>query len=182
MDIRVIKETVRENIESIVLDKLDLSVSVIFANQNAPRPDGDYITLLLMNIPYSGQDWTGAVNALTGKRTRLTDMDLLYSVQCISDDAVEILHNLRSELLSEESNELFMIDGISINDIGEVRDITAILGTDLLETRAIMEIRTRMIDEKTEDVGYIESAEVGGNILDAEGNETVVNIDIDSTI
>ena len=164
IDIAEIKLTLKNVIEGIT------DTPVINANQNAPRPIDDYISLLLFNSGQIGQASKTGADEITGEITVTTHKDISISLQCISVDGFQILEQLKSEIYTEKSLETLKNCDIALVNVGDVKDISGNIGSGDIEMRAGVDLFIRVADVRTENVGIIEQVTGTGTIKDIEGN------------
>lgn len=130
-------------------------VRVIKANQNAPRPKTDYITLLLSTSSKVGEEQISMAD-IDGDITIGTDRDLTITLQCISEDSLQILEDLKFDIKKESNLETLRDVEIAYVNAGDVIDITELIGSNEMETRASVDLFFRTAIVATDNVGIVD--------------------------
>lgn len=145
-----------------------IDVTVIFANQNAPRPDKPYATILIVsNVALGGRDEqrstdSDGIMTLTGLR-RMT-----LSINIFGEGALDYMEQARNSLNKQTVlDDFFWADDIAIINKGEIQNLTLLLET-IYEPRAQMNLTIGYAQEYYDDVGFIESVEVNDEIIDID--------------
>jgi len=144
-------------------------IPVIFANQNAPRPEREFITLQMLNASNSGDATIGDIDE-NGIAEIVTDKNVVVSVQTFGDNGGAIALNLFNSLHKQSVQESLSVAGVYfIRHINGINDLTALAST-RYEPRYQMDILFRTADVFEDNIGRIETV---------TGTATINNIDID---
>lgn len=175
ININDIKEALQSTIANIT------NIPVIFANQNAPRPNTDYITILLSTVVDFGIEFFSKADAITGEITKIKNKDLSFSIQCMSENGIQILENLKSEITKQVYYDTLCNNNVIFINATDINDTTVLLESHFLEPRASMDMFFRSWSEDTEETGIIEQITGEGVIKDIAGNEHIIDIGVDAT-
>lgn len=161
---------------------------VIFSNQNANTPSGDYIVLKVSSVRFIGAtDWQGNPNEDELAETQ-GDREVVLSVQVISESSMEILLDLVNKLNLNSKLELLTSKKLAyVNLDGDISDITVQINNSF-ENRATADLVFRIsknyydaTDEEGKDnIGIVTSVGMSGQ-LDGNGLEDPVEIDLTVT-
>lgn len=158
---------------------------VIWANQNSNTPDGEFLSLKISSTRFIGfSDWQGSPELQedeTFQTPTQGDREIVLSIQCISQNSMEILLDLVDKLNLNSQLELLASKKIAyIGMDGDIADITVQINNSF-ETRAAVDLVFRIsknyssvTDNETE---IVESVELSGE-LDGNGLETPLEIDL----
>lgn len=167
----VLKEKLREWADANTAS----GVKVIFANQNAPRPDFSYVTILVTSkqqkehASYNCSGETGINFESTN------DQDCSVSIQAFGSDAFSIIEDLRDSLSKRNILQDLREAGIVFVRVASgVNDLSSAVQS-RFEERAGMDIMFRIAVTVTEDTEIIESVEGLGSI---NGEDYQVNYNI----
>jgi hypothetical protein len=157
------------NIVNAVTPTPDPLIIVQRANINAPRPKTDYITVLFPTLAQIGEEQSTRPDE-NGDILRVSDRDITVSLQCISENAMDILEDLKRDIKSKANLQLLRNAGLAYVDMGDVLDITATLGDNDMESRASLDLFLRTAVSITENVGIIESISGTGTFTNPDGS------------
>jgi len=144
---------------------------IIWANQDAPRPSSNYITLLLNTFSRVGWDFsnppddTPTPGEIGGAAVISGDRELTLSIQAFGSGAFEQLIRLQSKLEMPSIRGAFADDyDLAIVNSSDVTDITGLIDSQM-EARASLDIFLRLASPYdtaaesvvTEDQGVIET-------------------------
>ena len=117
---------------------------VIWSDQNAPTPSGDYIAMKISDFRKTGGiDYYSKPDA-NGVFQTQGNREVLLSLTCISENCMDILLNLIDELeLPNNSNLLFKNKIAYVNIESGVRDVTTEINRSF-ETRSVVELLFRI--------------------------------------
>jgi len=158
---------------------------VIWANQNSNTPDGEFLSLKISSTRFIGfSDWQGSPELQEDETFQVPtqgDREIVLSIQCISQNSMEILLDLVDKLNLTSQLELLASKKIAyIGMDGDIADITVQINNSF-ETRAAVDLVFRIsknyssvTDNETE---IVESVEIQGE-LDGNGLEDPVEIDL----
>lgn len=136
-------------------------VTIIWNDQNGPRPTPPFIALQILAMPKIGQaDSTMADD--TGQITRSWGEDVPMSIQGFGGATYEHLATLRSSLDRQAPLQALSANGIAVKDgDGPISDISETVDTDR-ERRWLFEPTFGIQQTLVDDVGYIETFEYTG--------------------
>lgn len=134
--------SLKENIASVIVSLS--SKVVIWSDQNAPTPDGDYIALKITSTRFiGGTDWQSKPNADEESETQ-GDRELVLSVICVSENSMEILLDLIDKLNLNSTLDLLGSKKLAYVDLeSDAIDITTNIDS-AFESRASMELIFRI--------------------------------------
>lgn len=160
-------ETIKTNLYNWALANCT-GCSVVFLNENAPRPAQPYATLFLSSLNQVGEDYTPMAdsNGLVGM---VGDREFTLQIQAYGGDCITRLENLRSSLQMQtvldglRANGIVFVHHFGINDTTELLDSR-------FEKRAAMDVLFRMGQDYQDNLGLIESVEIEEVYQDAGGS------------
>lgn len=160
-------ETVKTNLYAWALANSP-GCSVIFLNENAPRPAQPYVTLLLSPLNQIGEDYTPKADA-SGLVDMVGDREFTLQIQTYGGDCITRLENLRSSLQKQTVLDSLRANGIVfVNHFG-INDTTELLDS-RFEKRAAMDVLFRIGQDYQDNLGLIETVEVEEIYQDASGS------------
>lgn len=149
---------------------------IIWSEQNGPRPDTPYVTLLFIGNRQVGVDWTEIEDVsdpdpgeeirhkVRGKRVAT------LSVQCFGGDATgtsapdELLEGMRSSARLPSVAASLVAVGLGVGEMGPVQRAGAVRQETVFEPRATMDVML-FVGAEVEELGtYISNAEVENQI------------------
>jgi hypothetical protein len=140
---------------------------VIWANQNAPAPEVDYLTLFIGPLEFIGRDYVSMPDATTELASIGGTREFTVSVQGFGGTAIQRLYEIRQGMENPEILEQIQALGLIALTSGPVTDLTQVMGS-LQEPRALLEARMRIGVPygmaATADLGIIETAEITGEV------------------
>lgn len=136
------------------------SVTVIWMNENGPRPELPYISLNILSLENMGDHADNYPVSDAGILEGYQIVEFVLSIQAYGTESFQLLKDLNQSLdRFSVHNDLNSSDHVVFfDDFGGVRDISAIIGTHE-EKRAILELRGRTFDQFQDKVGAIETIE-----------------------
>jgi len=144
------------------------SKKVIWLGQNAPDPDGDHIAMKISSVRFiGGTDYYSKPN--TGELSKTQgDREIVLSLTCVSEDAMEILLELINKLELPSNLSLLCQNKLAyVNIESDPVDITTTIN-ESFETRSVAELIFRIsknYSSNTEDnVPAINSIGISGNV------------------
>lgn len=158
---------------------------VIWANQNSNTPDGEFLSLKISSTRFIGfSDWQGSPELQEDETFQVPtqgDREIVLSIQCISQNSMEILLDLVDKLNLNSHLELLASKKLAyIGMDGDIADITVQINNSF-ETRAAVDLVFRISKNYSSDsdneLGIIESVELSGE-LDGNGLEDPVEVDL----
>lgn len=171
-------ETVRTDIYDWVASIVGGSVTVIFENQNGPRPSLPYVSILLTTLTQIGVDYISPPDAM-GDSDIIGDREFNIRIQAYGGDPITQLENIRSSLQKPSvldtlrANNIVFVDRLSINSV------SALLDTEW-EARASMDILFRIAQTDSDELGLIETVEVDETLSDGVSDIYTATVTISS--
>lgn len=158
--------------------------NVIWSNQNANTPDGDFILLKISSIRIIGALETQSAPVLIDNQYFIKtfgDVEIVLSVQCISENSFDILlyflNKLRLNLTSEIFDEKKIV---FVGQEGDIIDITTTINGSF-ENRASVDLLFRISknysSEDKYSVGIVEKIGIDAS-LDGNAKNTPIEFDI----
>jgi len=137
------------------------SALVIFADQNAPRPDELYVTLKITGISNIGHREYTAPDYVTGDREIKYEDEITVSIQAYGPDALATIQEIKESLKKES-----VLISLESNKIAKRRDepmtnLSAPIDS-IIEERWGFDVTFGLANTITENVGVIESIEYEG--------------------
>jgi hypothetical protein len=147
------------------------SKKVIWSDQNAPTPNGDYIVMKISSMrKIGGTDYYSKPNANELIKTQ-GDREIVLTLTCISKDAMQILLELINKLeLPNNLDLLFQNKLVYVNIESDPVDVTTEINKSF-ETRAVTELIFRV------SKNYSSVTEVNIPIVKSIGISSEVNSD-----
>lgn len=161
-------------IESVTEELLSqlISIPVIRANQNGPRPKPPYATYQVNSRRSLGCDDYGLVDGSGLMPVRGTREGTIM-VNFFGDDARENADNLVNAIRRVTSRDLMRRLSLIISDVGDVTDLTVLRDNANFEQMANVDLTFRYTSNYTDDVGLIETVDVSGDIGGEPVHETI---------
>jgi hypothetical protein len=148
-------------------------VTVIWAEQNAPRPQGEFVTLKIISGPIKiGRDESRISETIPGQLDIIGHRSFIVSINSYGGDALVLLLKLQDSLSLLSVRDPLSTAGLTVNDVGNVRDVTAVVDT-RFERRANLEVTFSYVTTYDENPGYIEKVSVAENYLDGDGSSQI---------
>lgn len=151
--------SVKDSLYSWAFTQLGGNVPVVYYFPNAPRPTVDYISLYLSTFDQIGWDWTQNPVDNTGISEMVGDREFNLQVQGYGGDPISMLEILRTSLQKESVLDTLRTAGIVFVSWNKITDITALVDS-RFEHRAMMDIRFRIAQIYSDDLGVINNVEV----------------------
>lgn len=152
--------------------------TVIFADQNAPRPALPYSTIKISSFRRVNKDHYGNPNN-SGIQTVLGDRELTVSIQNLGRaDCVNFLNDVASKLQLTTNIDKFMAKKISCFNTGQALDVSAVINNTSIEKRANLDIFLRVKSSMTDNVGIIDTVNIEASDNSTAPNYTIIAIDI----
>lgn len=159
-------ETIKTNLYSWATANSG-GASVIFLNENAPRPAQPYVTLFLSSLNQIGEDYTPESD-VNGLVDMVGDREFTLQIQTYGSDCITRLENLRSSLQMQTVLDTLRANGIVfVNHFG-INDLTELLDS-RFEKRGAMDVLFRIGQNYTDNLGLVETIEVEEVYQDAGG-------------
>lgn len=153
--------------------------NVIWSNQNANTPSGDYLALKLSSLRKDGGlDWEGKPD-INGISQTQGDRDVVLSVISVSKDSMQILTDLIDKIELSKNLELLTSKKLAYIGLdGGIVDITTEINNSF-ETRAVVELLFRISKNYSTNtantVEIVESVGINGELT---GNALVDPIEM----
>jgi hypothetical protein len=160
-------ETIKTNLYAWALTNCP-GCSVIFLNENAPRPAQPYVTLFLSTMNQIGEDYTPEVD-VNGLVDMVGDREFTLQIQTYGGDCITCLENLRSSLQMQTVLDTLRANGIVFVNHFAISDVTELLDS-RFEKRAAMDVLLRIGQDYTDNLGLIQTVQVEEIYQDAGGS------------
>ena len=173
MNLKEIKKFIADAVEQAS------DITVIYANQSAPKPKTNYATVLVTPITKVGYD------AITYKNDIGSDLDetieglreVKASINFFREDALQNAYDFISKLQSTSFIELFKASNIGFKIVSDVRDLSEI-HKEFWEERAQIDLTVYVMSIISETVIATETMEINGEV---ESGNKVTDININLT-
>lgn len=134
--------------------------TLVFADQNAPRPPLPYWTLRLAAQRAVGEDaYSQGVDA-NGDQLVSGVREITVQVQRFGPDSDVACADLRDNLSRTTVSEAWQVEKIALYDVGDVLNVPYKLDNSQLEPRASVDLFVRFGTELLDRVGWIDTVEV----------------------
>lgn len=134
--------------------------TLVFADQNAPRPPLPYWTIRLAAQRAVGEDaYSQGVDA-NGDQTVSGVREITVQVQRFGPDSDVACADLRDNLSRTTVSETWQVQKIALYDVGDVLNVPYKLDNSQLEPRASVDLFVRFGTELLDRVGWIDTVEV----------------------
>lgn len=159
------------------------SKKIIWSDQNAPTPNGDYIAMKISSIRFlGGTDYYSKPDSNELSKTQ-GDREIVLSLTCISEDGMGILLELINKLELASNLDLLCQSKIAYVSIeSDPIDVTTTINNNF-ETRCVLQLIFRIsknYSSATEDnIKAINSIEISG---EANGKQQSNPFNIEMTI
>lgn len=142
----------------------------IWSNQNANTPEGDCLILNISSFRFvGGTDWQSKPNASDEAQTQ-GDRELILSIQCISENSMQILLDLIDKLNLSSGTDLLCSKKIAYVDMdGDIANITTYINKSF-ETRAAVDLVFRISKNYSaptvDQVNHVSSVGINGELVE----------------
>ena len=160
--------------EWVVRSTILTDSTVVFSDQNAPRPNKSYISMKILSIIDIGQRDARLPADVNGDSEFVGNKEFTLSMQCHGTDALNILSTLKDSLNAPTELQTLRDNGVVFVDQLLFTDITALLET-IWEERGQLDLLFRTVSTSTHNVGIIERVNIDGDYLDANGDVSIDN-------
>lgn len=160
-------ETIKTNLYSWATANSG-GASVIFLNENAPRPSQPYVTLFLSSLNQIGEDYTPESD-VNGLVDMVGDREFTLQIQTYGGDCITRLENLRSSLQMQTVLDTLRANGIVFVNHFAISDVTELLDS-RFEKRAAMDVLFRIGQNYIDNLGLIQTVQVEEIYQDAGGS------------
>jgi len=154
-----------------------LNVTTIFEDQNAPRPEGDYLTLKLTSIQQLARREEGATND-QGLASVFAHYLITFSFNSFRENSKSLMEQLRFALNLRTVLDQFEALGLGFSNTTPIIDVPMLLQTEW-EERSQMNAMFFVSDTDQDNIGFIQSTDIDGKFYNADGSlEKEVTLDI----
>lgn len=137
--------------------------TVIWMDQNAPRPALPYCAMKINSVRYVNRDWTGDPDA-GGNQPVTGDREFTLNIQRFQkygpESVTGVLQNIADKLRLGTVIDKFQAKKLVAFDAGAVTDISALLDKTIIEKRAALDIFMRYKSRQIDAVQIIETVSV----------------------
>lgn len=144
--------------------------SVIWLNQNSPRPNTSYLTLYKSTLTPIGQDFESAVN-LSGEMRIGGIRQLTLQINHYGSNSMGVLEALLLSLRMNQYRDILVAEGITHLDRLAINDLSILLDTEF-ESRAQMDLLF-LIGSESELINTSMIEIVNGTAIYKKGTMTV---------
>lgn len=157
--------------------------TLIFADQNAPRPSLPYWTMRLASIrKIGGECYSQGVN-VSYQQTVQGVREATLQVQRVGADSDIKMIDLRDNLAKTTANETWQVQKIAIANMGEIAAIPYLLDDDAFEPRAALDIIIRFGASLLDTTGVIDQVSIDAEYVTNQGADmTQTNTGLAETI
>lgn len=150
------------------------SETVIWSDQNSPRPAFPFWTLRLQSFRSVGESDTGQGVSNAGAQAVQNVREATVAVQRFGMDSDLACQGLKDTLTMTSVSDQWYVNKIALFDVGNVVNLTAKLDNSQLEPRAALDLFIRfnsIVTDTGAGVGAIETVEAVGEygLLDSNG-------------
>lgn len=153
-------------------------LTLIWADQNAPRPALPYLTLRLMAATPAENDARGEVTA-DGEQDLDNPTSATLEVQAYGTGAENAIASLTKRLRFDQHVDRAVQLGIAIGRRIGVTNLSQLVSDSQFEERAMLEVALLFSGHDVDPVGLIETVEVEGEMT---GTTTTEHLDVTLTI
>lgn len=139
----------------------NVGITVIYADQNAPRPDENYITLRLSTIVSIGHRNYQSPDSITENRVVKYEDELTASFQSYGVDTVNTLQLLKESLQKESVMYDLLNMNIAVRREENIRNVSSLVDN-IIEEHWSYEVTFGIANTFSENVGVIEDTEIAG--------------------
>ena len=137
----------------------NVSVPVIWANENGNRPNSKYITLNLMSFVGIGRDDYTPPNEV-GIREILSNEDFVLELTGFYQGSDEDLKELQNSLRFQAIIDNLSTSGVVVRNLNNPINNISSLVDETIEKRYIWEVNLGTCHTLTEDISFIDEVEV----------------------
>jgi hypothetical protein len=140
-----------------------VGVTVIRANQSAPRPDPPYISVNITSMDSIGMGDYSLADT-NGDQTITQDITLSISVQGYGPTVIDELQKIRAYTLSQAGEESLNTKGMVFMSDNGIRENTVTIDI-TTEERFLYELFINTAIQDIENTSYIETVDITDNII-----------------
>jgi hypothetical protein len=145
---------------------------VVYYYPNAPRPNVDYVSLLISSVNQIGWDYVPQPDDNPGVVEQVGDREFTMTIQAYGGDVLTVLNNLRTSLQKETVLDTLRASGVVFVNWFSINDITDLVDS-RFEQRATMDVLFRIADEYLDTLGTIGQVELEEEILNIDGSTVI---------
>lgn len=174
----LIKETLYLSVKKILLETPTSDIPVIWAEENGPQCDENYLTLRINQITNLGYDAKLFPKDRPGDIDYVGNVEFTFSIRGYGDNVVNYLQRIIAIYMNTEEMKQFLGNGnlVFIETLGE-QNITELYDNRWKEVYNV-DMRFRTHQQYTEDAGYIDSFELTSTYLNAAKDVTRTGTEI----
>lgn len=148
------------------LNGLSLGGSIIWLDQNFPRPSIPYIGLRIQEIRNIHHDFIDKPDT-DGVATTNGDREIVLNVETFGETSLDIINTIRNSLEKYSVNAALADNGLSFKEADNVIDLSELLDTKI-EKRYRLNIVFHARNIDTDNIGLIETVEVLSEYIDLD--------------
>lgn len=157
--------------------------TMVFADQNAPRPPLPYWTIRLSSQRAVGDSTFGQGVDANGDQKISGVRETTVQVQRIGPDSEVSCADLRDDLTRTTVMEEWRVAKIALFNVGDVLNVPYKLDNSQLEPRASMDLFIRFGSELLDRVGWVDTVDIGaGFVTDQTLQITTPNPDLNEIV
>ena len=147
------------------------SETLIFADQNAPRPALPYWAMRLASIRKIGSEYYSQGVNISYQQTVLGVREATLQLQRVGADSDIKMIDLRDNLAKTTANEAWQVQKIAIANMGEIAAVPYLLDGDAFEPRAAMDIIIRFGASLLDTTGGIDQVSIDAEYVTNQGSD-----------
>lgn len=145
--------------------------TLIYAEQNAPRPTKPYATLSVRSIVHPMHAVASRVDE-DGHAEMTAQVLYMMDLNFFGPGAMERAHDVRAVLRYHSHIQAAHAQGLAYSTITEPVNLSALLGNQY-EERAMFEVNGYALKLGSDDIGRIQRVEVSGDVGDIDGSVSI---------
>lgn len=174
--------SLHSDLQELIAARVD-GETVIFADQNAPRPSLPYWTIRVGVARRLGREHFSQGVDVNLDQTVSGVREVTVQVQRHGYESEQKAMDLRDSLFLTTVNEAWQLKKLSLYNAGDVQNIPFRLDNSQLEPRASLDLFVRFGAVLKDNVGAIETVEIATEYVTNQGlNLEVTNPDLDETV
>lgn len=142
------------------------SETLIFSDQNSPRPALPYWTMRVQSFRKLGDDYISQGVTELGDQTITGVREATIAIQRYGNDSDLFCQNLVDTLQKTTVNESWQLQDISCYETGDVLNISTTLDKSVIEPRAAVDLFIRFGANIIDNVGIIDNVTSSGDTND----------------
>lgn len=162
----MIAQTDIESAVMVWVNSLSLGVSIVWLDQNFPRPAVPYVGLRVAELRNIHHDFIGNPDD-TGDASVNGDREIVLHVETFGDTAFDLANTIRRSLEKYSVNFSLQCDGLSFKDSDNLIDLSELLDNKI-EKRYRLNLVFHARETQTDDVGIIETVRAQSDYIDAD--------------